>query len=212
MIFLLSICSVAQLCLTLCNPMDCSMPGFPVHHQLPQLAQTHVHRVSNAITISSSVTPSPPAFSLSQHQGLFQWVTSLHQVAKVLEFSFSISPSIEYSGLISFRMNWLDLLAVPGILKSLLQQHSSETLVLCRSWSVLCSLFLKESVTAGIKVAAIWFDIKTHVWRENRRSERLDKDFRGKVARRATLSPLNPSYTHTLTHMHSPGAWRIMKC
>ena len=157
-------------------------------------------------------SPFPPVFKHSQHQGLFKWVSYSYQVAKVLEFSFSISPSIEYSGLISFRMNWLDLLAVPGILKSLLQQHSSETLVLCRSWSVLCSLFLKESVTAGIKVAAIWFDIKTHVWRENRRSERLDKDFREKVARRATLSPLNPSYTHTLTHMHSPGAWRIMKC
>ena len=158
-------------------------------------------------------SPFPPAFKHSQHQGLFSNESVLPiRWPKYWSFSFSISPSIEYSGLISFRMNWLDLLAVPGTLKSLLQQHSSETLVLCRSWSVLCSLFLKESVTAGIKVAAIWFYIKTHVWRENRRSERLDKDFREKVARRATLSPLNPSYTHTLTHMHSPGAWRMMKC
>ena len=75
-------------------------------------------------TISSSVSPSLPAFSLSHHQGLFQWVSSLHQVAKYWSFSFSISPSNEYSGLISFRMDWLDYLAVQVILKSLLQHHS----------------------------------------------------------------------------------------
>ena len=77
-------------------------------------------------TISSSVSPSLPAFSLSHHQGLFQWVSSLHQVAKYWSFSFSISPSNEYSGLISFRMDWLDYLAVQVILKSLLQHHSSK--------------------------------------------------------------------------------------
>ena len=78
--------SVAQLCLTPCNPMDCSMPGFPVHHQLPKFAQTHVHRVSDAIQPCHPLSsPSPPAFNLSQHQGLFQWVSSSHQVAKVLE-------------------------------------------------------------------------------------------------------------------------------
>ena len=79
--------SFAQLCLTVCNPMDCSMAGFPVHHQLRELAQTHVHRVSDAIQPSHSLlSPSPPTFSLSQHQGLSQWVSSSHQVAKVLEF------------------------------------------------------------------------------------------------------------------------------
>ena len=77
-------------------------------------------------TISSSVVPSPPSFNLSQHQGLFKWVSSLHQVAKVLEFSFTISPSSEYSGLISFRMDWLDLPVVQGTLKNLLQHHSSK--------------------------------------------------------------------------------------
>ena len=78
--------SVSQSCPTLFNCMDCSMPGFPVHHQLPELAQTNVHQVSNAIQPSHLLlSPSPPAFNLSQHQGLFQWVTSLHQVAKVLE-------------------------------------------------------------------------------------------------------------------------------
>ena len=77
--------SVIQLCLTLCDSRDCSMPGFPVHHQLLELAQTHVHRVSDAIQPSHPLSsPSPPPFSLFQHQGLFQWVSSLHQVAKVL--------------------------------------------------------------------------------------------------------------------------------
>ena len=79
--------SVAQVCLTLCNPMNCSTPGLPVHHQLPEFTQTHVHQVSNAIQPSHPLSsPSPPAFNLSQHQGLFQWISSLHQMAKELEF------------------------------------------------------------------------------------------------------------------------------
>ena len=79
--------SVAQSCLTLCDPMDCSMPGFPVRHQLPELAQTHVHQAGDAIQPSHLLSsPSPPSFNRSQHQGLFQWVSSSHQVAKVLEF------------------------------------------------------------------------------------------------------------------------------
>ena len=79
--------SVAQSCLTLCNPMGCSMPSFPVHHQLPEVAQTHVHQVANAIQPSHPLlSPSPPAFSLSQDQGLFKCVISSHQVVKVLEF------------------------------------------------------------------------------------------------------------------------------
>ena len=125
--------SVTQSCLTLCNPMNCSTPGLPVHHQLPESTQTHAHRVGDAIQTSHALSsPSPPVFNLSQHQGLFQWVNSLHEVAKVLEysvfkvFSFSISPSNEHPGLISFSMDWLDLLAVQGILKSLLQHHSSK--------------------------------------------------------------------------------------
>ena len=99
--------SVAKLCLTLCDPMDCSMPVLPVHHQLPEFTQTHVHSVSDAIQPSHPVSyPYPPAFNLSQHQGLFQWVSSSNQVAKVLVFSFSISPSNEYKGLISFRSSF----------------------------------------------------------------------------------------------------------
>ena len=79
--------AVAQSCPTLCNPMDCSTQGFPVHHQLPEPTQTHVHWVGDLIQPSHPLSSlSPPAFNLSQHQGLFQWISSSHQVAKVLEF------------------------------------------------------------------------------------------------------------------------------
>ena len=81
--------SVAQLCPTLCDPLNSSTPGFPVHHQLLELAKTHIHQVGDAIQPFHPLSsPSPPAFNLSQHQGLFQWVGSSHQVAKVLEFQF----------------------------------------------------------------------------------------------------------------------------
>ena len=79
--------SVAQCCLTLCDPMNCSMPGLPVHHQLPRSPKSHVHWVGDAIQPSGPLSsPSPPALNFSQHQGLFKWVSSLHQVAKILEF------------------------------------------------------------------------------------------------------------------------------
>ena len=85
--------------------MDCSIPGFPVNHQLPDLTQTHVHWAGDAIQPSHPLlSPFPPVFNLSQHQGLFQWVSSLHQVSKYWSFGFSISPSNEYSGSISFRI------------------------------------------------------------------------------------------------------------
>ena len=113
--------------------MNCSTPGLPVHHQLPEFTRTHVHRVSNAIQPSHPLSsPSPPALNLSQHQGLFKRVSSLHQVAKILD-SFNISPSSEDPGLISCKMDWLDLLAVQGTLKSLLQHHSSNASILQRS-------------------------------------------------------------------------------
>ena len=113
--------SVAQSCSTLCDPMNHSTPGLPVHHQLLNFTQTHFHRVGDAIHPSHPLSsPSAPAPNPSQHQGLFQWVNSCMRRPKYWSFSFNISPSSEYSGLISFRMDWLDLLAVQGTLKSLL--------------------------------------------------------------------------------------------
>ena len=114
-----------------CGPMDCSTSGFPVHHQPPEFAQTHVHQVSDAIQSSHPLScSSPPAFNLFQHQGLFQWVTSLHQMGKVLEFQLQHQSFHEYSGLISFSIGRFDLLAVQGTLKSLPQDHTSKASVL----------------------------------------------------------------------------------
>ena len=98
--------SVTQSCPTLCDPMDCSTPGFPVHHQLPELAQTHVHCVGDAIQPSHPLLfPSTPAFNASQYQGLFQGVSYLHQVAKVLEFQLQPQSFQWTSRTISFRMD-----------------------------------------------------------------------------------------------------------
>ena len=116
--------------------MDCTMPGFPVCHQLPEPTQTHVHRVGDAIQPSHPLSsPSPPAFNLSQLR-VFSNESVLHsRWQKNWSLSFSISPSNEYSGLISFRMDWLDLLVAQGTLKSLLQHHSSKASIF------LCSAF-----------------------------------------------------------------------
>ena len=133
-LWMICCCSVAQSCLSLCNPTECSTPGFPVLHHLPELAQTHVHWVSDAIQPSHPLSsPSPPAFNLSQHQGLFQWVSSWIRWPKYWSLSFSIRPFNDYSGLISFRINWFDLLAVQGTLKSLLQHHSLKASILWHS-------------------------------------------------------------------------------
>ena len=125
------------MCLTLCDPMDCSTPGLLVHHQLPELTQTHVHRVSDAIQISHPLScSSPSAFKLSQHQ-IFSNESALHiRWSKYQSFSLNINFSNEYSGLISFRMDWLALLAVQGTLKSLLQHHSSKASILCSAFFV----------------------------------------------------------------------------
>ena len=113
--------------------MNHSTPGLPVHHQLLKSTQTYVSWVSDAIQPSYPLSSSsPPALNLSQHQGFFKWVSSLHQVAKLLEFLLQWTPTNEHPGLISFRMDWLDLLAVQGTLKSLLQHHSSEASILRR--------------------------------------------------------------------------------
>ena len=117
--FVFQFSSVVQSCPILCDPMNCRTPGLPVHHQLLEFTQIHFHRVGDAMKPSHPLSsPSPPAPNTFQHQSLFQWVNFLHEVAKVLEFQyFSISPSNEYPGLISFRMEWLDILAVQGTLR-----------------------------------------------------------------------------------------------
>ena len=113
--------------------MNHSMLGLPVHHQLPESTQTHVHWVSDAIQPFHLLSsPSPPTLNPYHHQGLFQWVSSSPQYwwPKYWSFSFNICPTNEYPGLISFRMDWLNILAVQGTLKSLLQHHSSKTSIL----------------------------------------------------------------------------------
>ena len=114
--------------------MNRSTPGLPVHHQLPEFTQTHVHQVGDAIQPPHPLSsPSPPAPNPSQHQSLSNESTLLMRWLKYWSFSFSISPSNEHPGLISFRMDWLDLLTVQGTLKSLLQHHSSKASILQRS-------------------------------------------------------------------------------
>ena len=120
--------SVAQLCPTLCGSVDCSTPGVPVHHQLPELVQTRGHWVGDAIQPSHPLLLLPSIFP--SLKVLFNVLALCIMWWKYWSFSFSISPSNEYSGLISFRMDWLDLLAVQGTLKSFLQRHSSRVSVL----------------------------------------------------------------------------------
>ena len=125
--------SFTQSCPTLCNPMNCSIPGLPVLHQLLQFTQTHVHLVSDAIQPSHPLlSSSPPAPNPSQHH--FSNESTLRmRWPKYWSFSLSISPFNEHPGLVSFRMNWLDVLAVQGTLKSLLQHHSSKAAILWHS-------------------------------------------------------------------------------
>ena len=120
--------SVAKSCQNLCNPMDCSILVSSVLHYVPEYSQIHIHWVGDAIQSSHPLSsPSPLAFHLSQHQGFLHWVSSLHQVAKYWSLSFRISPSNEYSGLISFKMDWLDLLVFKGLSRvfsnTIVQKH-----------------------------------------------------------------------------------------
>ena len=128
--------SVAQLCLTPCDPMDCSMPGLPVHHQLPEWSLLKLMSIESVMPsnhptlcwsflLLPSIFPSIRVFS-NESALRMRW-------PKYWSFSFNINPSNEHSGLISFRMDWLDLLAVQGTLKSLLQHHSSKASILWRS-------------------------------------------------------------------------------
>ena len=129
-----SVGSVAQSCLILCSPINRSTPGLAVHHQLLEFTQTHVHRVGDAFQPSHPLSsPSPPIFNHSSIR-VFSNESTLHmRWPKYWSFSFSISPSNEHPGLISFRMDWLDLLAVQGTLKSLLQHHRSKASIFLHS-------------------------------------------------------------------------------
>ena len=123
--------SVTQSYPTLCDPMNCRTPGLPVHHQLLEFTQTHIHLAGDAIQPSHPLSsPSSPAPNPSLHQVFSNESTLCMRWPKYWSFSFSISPSKEHPGLISFRMDWLDLLAVQGTLKSLLQYHSSKASIL----------------------------------------------------------------------------------
>ena len=152
--------SVTQLCLTLYDPMDFSISSFPVFHHLPELAQTHVHWVSHAIQhlilchpllLWPSVFPSIRVFS-NESVLCIRW-------PKYWSFSFSISPSNEYSGLISFRMDWLDLLAVQGTLKSLLQHHSSKASILQCSAFFIVQLSHPYMTTGKTKALTRWTSV-----------------------------------------------------
>ena len=151
--FLIALCcSITQSCPTLCDPMDCSMPGLPVLHHLPELAPTHVHWVVDAIQSSHLLSsPSPPA-SIFPSIRVFSNESALHsRWPKYWSFSFSISPSNEYSGLISFWIDWFDLLTVLGTLKSLLQHHSSKASIFCHSAFFMVQLS-HPYMTTGYKV------------------------------------------------------------
>ena len=129
--------------------MDYSTPGLPVHCQHPEPTQTHIHWASDAIQPSHPLfSPSPPAFNLSQHQGLFKNESVLCiRWPKHWSFSFSISPSNDYSGLTTVKIDWLDILAVQGTLKSLLQHHTSKALILQHSAFFIVQLYLTTSLT-----------------------------------------------------------------
>ena len=125
---------MAQSCPTFCDPKDCSTLGFPVHHQCPELTQTHVHSVGDAIQPSHPLSsPSPPPSIFPSIKVFFNGSVLLIRLPKYWSSSFSISPSNEHSGLISFRIDWLDLLTVQGTLKNILQHHSSKASILRHS-------------------------------------------------------------------------------
>ena len=137
--------------------MDCSMPGFPVHHQLPLLTQTHVHWVSDAIQPSYLLLSPSPSTSISLSTRVFSNESVLYiRWPKYWRFSFNISPSNEYSGLISFRIDWLDLLAVQGILKGLLQHHSFKASIFWHTAFFIVQLSHPYMTTEEAKALTRW--------------------------------------------------------
>ena len=136
--------------------MDCSMPGFPVHHQLPDLAQTHVHWVGDTIQPPYPLSsPSPPAFSLAQHRVFSSESVLCIKWQKYWSFSITISPSKEYSGLISFRLDWFDLHTVQGTLNSL-QHHRTKASILWHSAFFMVQLLHPYITTGKIRALTRW--------------------------------------------------------
>ena len=148
------------MCPTLCDHRDYRTLGFLVFHCLPEFAQTRVHGVDDAIQPSHPLLPpSPLALNLSQHQGLFQWADSFHQVAKYWCFSISINPSNEYSGLISFRFDWFYFLAVQGNIMSLLQHHMKASIIRCSAF-VMVQLSYQYMTTGKTIALTIWTSVR----------------------------------------------------
>ena len=147
-------------CVTLCDPVNRSTPGLPVHHQLPGSTQTHVHRVGDAIQPSHPLSsPSPPASTFTSIR-VFSNESALHiRWAKYWSFSFNISPSCEYSGLIPFRIDWLDLLAVQRTLKSLFQYHSSKASILWCSAFFIVQLLHPYMTTGNTTASTRWTSV-----------------------------------------------------
>ena len=154
---LISISLVTQSCPTLFNTTDCSTPGFPFHHQLPELIQTHVHWVGDAIQPSHPLSfPSPSTFNLPSIRVFSNESVRHIRWSKYWSFNFSISPSNEYSGLISFRIDWLDLPAVQGTLKRLPQHHSLKASVLWHSAFFMVQLSHPHMTTGKTIAVSIW--------------------------------------------------------
>ena len=149
--------SVAQSRPTLCDPMDCSTPGLPVYHQLSELTQIHVHRVSDAIQPSHPLSsPSPPPSIFPSIRVFSSDSVLCIRWPKYWSFSFNISPSDEYSGLVSLRLDQLDLLVVQGTLKSLLQHHSSKVSIVRHSAFFILQLSHPYMTTRKILTLTRW--------------------------------------------------------
>ena len=145
-------------------PMDCNKPGLPVPHHLPKFAQVRVHCINDAIQPPHPLTPSSPsALNLSQHQGLFQWTSCLHQMTSILEFQLQHQSSQPYSGLISLTTDCFDFTAVQRTLRSLLQHHSSKASILWHSAFFKVQLSQLYSWTVlGCKLACCWSTSKNN--------------------------------------------------
>ena len=152
-----SVSSVVQSRPTLCDPMDCSMSGFHVHHQLSQLVQIHIHPVSDTIQPSNPLSSPSPLPSIFPSIRIFSKESALNsRWPKYWSFSFSISPSNEYSGLISFRIDLLDLLEVQGTLKNLLQHHNSKASILRHSVFLILQLSHPYMTTGKTTALTRW--------------------------------------------------------